>query len=112
MFPKHEPEVQAAKDIENAPKIAEHLAKLPEVCFGTLNSTGELIILKAGEKGYWPASGYALGGFPTWDELADFLNNRRGASKAQRAAMEAGSMFGFHVPLADVDQYDDDGKLR
>lgn len=74
---------------------------LPEVCFGTLPENGALILLKRGERGYWPAQGYALGPFETYDQLADFLNERQGISKPQRAAMEFGSAFGFHLPIAD-----------
>ena len=32
-----------------------------------------------------------------------------GVTKAQAAAMEAGSMFGWHVPGADPKNYDDNG---
>jgi hypothetical protein len=87
-------------------------ARLPETCYGTLNTTGDLILLKRGALGYWPTEGYTLGTLvPTWDALADILNARRGVTKAQRAAMEAGSMFGFHTPAADPAKYDSEGRL-
>ncbi len=86
--------------------------RLPETCYGTLPSDGSLILLKRGERGYWPTEGYTLGTVvTTWDELADILNARRGVTKAQRAAMEAGSAFGFHTPAADPAKYDSEGKL-
>jgi hypothetical protein len=83
---------------------------LPVSCYGTLPSDGSLILIKRGETGFWRAEGYTLGTMvPTWDALADILNNRRGVSKAQRAAMEAGSCFGWDVPAADPANYGPDG---
>ena len=85
-----------------------NIAKLPESCYHVLNTTGELIKIKSGEKGY-----YKLGqSLPkrdcddqsiTMDELADNWNNDIGVTKAQRSAMDWGSMFGWEVGLADAD---------
>lgn len=87
-------------------QLSKNLAALPKTCYGTLNTTGELILLKAGETGYWPTEGYATNDlFPTFDAVADLLNEQRGVTKAQRMAMEAGSIFGFHVPGAHPDAY-------
>ena len=88
-----------------------NFAALPSVCFGTHPTEGALILLKKGETGYWPAQGYSAGRM-TWDELADHLNGRLGVTRAQRAAMEAGSIFGFHIPAADPARYDDEGRFR
>lgn len=79
------------------PKFAEGL---PELCFSTLGSTGELIIIKRGETGYYPS---------TWNttdraenkRLADYNNAHLGVTPAQRRAMEIGSMAGWDVPGAD-----------
>ena len=79
------------------PKFAEGL---PELCFSTLGSTGDLIIIKRGETGYYPS---------TWNtpdraenkRLADYNNAQLGVTAAQRRAMEIGSMAGWDVPGAD-----------
>ena len=80
-----------------APKIAEGL---PELCFSTLASTGQLICVKRGENGYYP-SDWDTGDKERNVELADELNENLGVSPVQRQAMEVGSMCGWDVPGAD-----------
>ena len=85
-----------------SPKIAEGL---PELCFSTLQTTGQLICIKRGESGYYPSE---------WDtedkarnvELADELNEKLGVTPAQRQAMEIGSMAGWDVPGTDPKNYE------
>ena len=85
-----------------SPKIAEGL---PELCFSTLQTTGQLICIRRGESGYYPSE---------WDtedkernvELADELNEKLGVTPAQRQAMEIGSMAGWDVPGADPKNYE------
>ena len=84
-----------------APKLADGL---PEMCFSTLKTTGDLICIKRGESGYYPSD------WSTHDkernaELADELNEQLGVTMAQRQAMEAGSMFGWNIPGADPKNY-------
>ena len=84
-----------------APKLAEGL---PEMCFSTLKTTGDLICIKRGESGYYPSD------WSTHDkernaELADELNEQLGVTDEQRKAMEAGSMFGWDCPGADPAKY-------
>ena len=84
-----------------SPKLAEGL---PEMCFSTLKTTGELICIKRGESGYYPS---------TWSstnkeenvEKADQLNEELGVTPEQRQAMEIGSMAGWNVPGADPANY-------
>lgn len=85
-----------------APKIADGL---PELCFSTLPSTGQLICIKRGESGYYP-SDWDTGDKERNVELADELNARRGVTPAQRQAMEIGSMAGWDVPGADPSNYE------
>lgn len=84
-----------------APKFAEGL---PEQCFSTLATTGQLICIKRGESGYYP-SDWDTGDKERNVELADELNENLGVSPAQRQAMEVGSMCGWDVPGADPAKY-------
>lgn len=75
--------------------------RLPEMCASHLPDSGEPIVIKRGESGYWPLpDGMTVQG----------INTTFDATPAQIAAMEAGSMFGWDVPGANPDRYDDDGQ--
>ena len=81
---------------------------LPEKCFSALETTGEIITVTKGEKGYTPTGQYPQNGvFPK--EAAAALNEAAGVTKAQEAAMVAGSMFGWDTPAADPKNYDAKG---
>ena len=84
------------------PKLAEGL---PELCFSTLASTGELICIKRGESGYYP-SDWSTDDPAQNQELADYNNERLGVTQEQRLAMECGSMHGWGVPGADPGYYE------
>ena len=84
---------------------------LPEKCYSTLAETGEVIIIKKGEIGYYRTD------IPFADKeegkaIAKEYNRKLGVTKAQEEAMKAGSMFGWHVPAADPKNYDERGQLR
>lgn len=84
-------------------------SSLPEQCYGTLLDTGKIVIYKRGETGYYKTDIP----YTTKEEaraLVDEHNARGGVSKAQEAAMAAGSMFGFDVPAADPANYDENGQ--
>ena len=85
-----------------APKVAEGL---PELCFSTLASSGQLICIRRGESGYYPSQ-WDTGDKERNVELADELNERFGVTPAQRQAMEIGSMAGWDVPGADPANYE------
>lgn len=81
---------------------------LPGQCMSILPSTGEPIILKLGEQGYTPATLEVEG--KTSQEMVDLANGEIGVTKAQEAAMLAGSLFGWQTPAADPKNYDEQGQ--
>lgn len=82
---------------------------LPELCFSVHPSTGDLICIRRGERGYYP-SDWSTGIQAHNQELADYNNEHLGVTKAQRLAMECGSMIGWDNPGADPAQYEDRGQ--
>lgn len=84
-------------------------SSLPEQCYSVLPDTGELIIIKKGESGYYRTD-IDMGDKTENRVLADEYNTKLGVSKAQEQAMSAGSMFGWAVPVADPKNYDDNGQ--
>ena len=83
-------------------------SSLPEKCFAALEATGETIIIHRGAKGYTPTGQRPEG--VSGQEGADALNGQIGVTKAQAAAMLAGSMFGWACPGADPANYDEQGR--
>lgn len=83
---------------------------LPEVCYSILPSTGDVIIIKHGESGYYRCE-YSTEDKAFNREFANDRNANLGVSKAQVAAMLAGSMYGWDVPAADPKSYDENGTL-
>ena len=81
---------------------------LPEVCFSILPSTGDVIIIKHGESGYYRCE-YSTEDKAFNREFANDRNANLGVSKAQVEAMLAGSMYGWDVPAADPNSYDENG---
>ena len=80
---------------------------MPEKCFSFLESSGELIVIEKGKRGYSPT-----GIYPQDSDVragVDAANEVNGVTKAQSAAMKAGSMFGWDAPAADPANYDDQG---
>ena len=82
---------------------------LPESCFATLPGTGDLIILKRGETGYY-RSDWETGDKAKNQEIADMHNRKCGITPAQVEAMKVGSMFGFDVPGANPQVYYDEAR--
>lgn len=81
---------------------------LPEKCFSALESTGEIITITKGENGYTPTGQYPQECVSP-KEAAAALNDAAGITRAQEAAMVAGSMFGWDTPAADPKNYDAKG---
>jgi hypothetical protein len=93
----------------------DNLAKLPKRCFGRSGSV--VVSITAGEMGYrrithqeWPNMVATKKGI-TLEEFIDELNSYDGVTKAQRQAMEFGSMWGWGLKLADPDLYNENGVL-
>lgn len=61
-----------------------------------------------GERGYAPTGVFPQGTSPS--EGAAALNAVKGVTKAQEAAMVAGSIFGWGTPAADPKNYDNLGQ--
>lgn len=85
-----------------APRIAEGL---PDLCFSTLKTTGDLICIKRGESGYY-TSDWSTDDPAQNRELAAYNNARLGVTEEQRLAMECGSMHGWDCPGADPKSYE------
>ncbi len=88
-------------------QLSQNLAKLPETCYSVSLIDETTIVLKRGETGYYE-TGYGVQG----EDAVNSLNARMGVSRQQRAAMELGSMVGFHAPGANPDMYGEDGKFK
>ncbi len=84
--------------------------KLPDLCYSLMPSTSELIIIKQGESGYYHCD-YSTSDAQANRRLADELNGRMRINKAQEVAMLHGSMFGWQIPAANPDNYDENGEL-
>lgn len=84
-------------------------SSLPEQCYGVLAETGEIVIYKKGETGYYKTDIFTTGKEESL-EIAEEHNALAGISKAQAAAMQIGSMCGWHTPGADPAYYDENGQ--
>ena len=85
--------------------------KLPNDCFSVLPSTGELIFIVVGEKGYYP-SGKSTPDKGINRQIALASNSLLGVTRAQEEAMLAGSLFGWNTPAAKPWHYNMDGTPR
>lgn len=85
-------------------------SSLPVQCFSVLPSSGELILLTRGEKGYTSCPEFSAADTGENRRFAEDNNAKNGITKAQEAAMLAGSMFGWQTPAADTKNYDEQGQ--
>ena len=112
--------LEVGKDLSHICQFAEIMERngnaviplrssLPEQCYSVLPSSNEIIIVKKGETGYYRTD---IHGEDRTDSLriVDEQNQAGSVSKAQAAAMLAGSMFGWHTPAADPKSYDEQGQ--
>lgn len=83
-------------------------SSLPDKCYAALETEDNIILIEKGESGYVRTEIRPEAG-QTKQEAADSINETLGVTKAQAAAMVAGSMFGWEVPAADPKNYDGKG---
>ena len=76
--------------------------KLPPSCFHVLETSGELVLLKNGEQGYYPCT-WSTDNAEQNKRTAAYANARLGISEIEVQAMVNGSMFGWNTPAADPD---------
>jgi len=93
---------------DNGNTVLPLRSSLPEQCFSVLPSDGTIITVTRGVQGY-QKMGIVTSGKSN-REAADAANKAAGVTKAQEAAMLAGSMFSWAAPAADPKNYDADGK--
>ena len=79
---------------------------LPELCYSKEPISGKTIILQRGQEGYNNLeNGY--------EQLnPEEMNEKLGITKAQVSALLTGSMFGWHVPGANPESYDENGNFK
>ncbi len=85
-------------------------SSLPEQCYVYLPTTREIGIVKKGETDYSHSDLSPVYG-QDGKAFVEDLNRQGGVSKAQVAAMSAGSMFGWGCSAADPKSYDENGQL-
>lgn len=79
--------------------------ELPERCFSTIPSSGELILIEKDKKGYGKC-GFSTPSAEQNRMLAARYNARTGVTPQQEAAMVGGSMFGWSTPAAKTSSSD------
>ena len=73
---------------------------LPEKCYAVLPSGDEIITVRHGEAGYYHTDKYGHDRAHV-QAIVDEYNAQINVTKAQAAAMLAGSLFGWETPAAD-----------
>lgn len=82
----------------------KNLSKLPDTCYSTSDYSGEVILIKKGELGYY-LTPYSVQDRNKNREIADSLNVQQGVTRAQAEAMKAGSIFGWDIPAVDPEYW-------
>lgn len=104
------------KRIENEMQdISERTHKpplLPPFCYTLIPSSGDLIKVFRGQKGYQSTNFNVPGDARNNRQNADSINGEMGVTRAQEEAMLAGSLFGWHTKAADPRSYDENGQPK
>lgn len=86
-------------------------SSLPETAFVYLPTEHQIGLVRKGESGYYKTDFEPLTTREENEALVQELNEDGKVTKAQAAAMSAGSMFGWGCPAADPASYDAEGVL-
>lgn len=92
----------------------ENILSLPAKCFGILPVDKSVIIIMAGESGYYPTS-QPPAHWLADQSVEDFVNEinaEDGVTIQQRMALEHGSLFGWGCGAANPDNWDENGKHK
>ena len=92
----------------NGSTVTPLRSSLPDQCYGFLAATNEITILKKGEIGYYRTD-IPFNNKEEAQALVAEYNRKLGVTKAQEAAMIAGTLFGWTCPAADPQNYTEDG---
>ena len=87
------------------------LNNLPRESYHVMEVSNEIVKVVRGMQGYYPTFRIA----ETREQaqlLADQMNKDLGVTKAQAEAMFVGSLFGWNVPGANPDNYDENGNPK
>ena len=108
---------KATLNENTGPQEQANLKKLPEWCFGLHQTTQLMVRIDKGISGCSPVRDEDIpvkrddNPEESFNELIDRWNEKIGVTPGQRQAMTFGSMFGWHLPLADPDMYDEKGDI-
>ena len=95
---------------QNGNKVIPLRSSLPDRCYTVHAETGEMIIVKKGESGYYPSDLDSKDA--SFSRMIATENNQKlGVTKTQEECMAAGSLFGWDVPGADPANYDANGRF-
>jgi hypothetical protein len=81
---------------------------IPEVCYAFLEEESAVIGILRGQPGYRIPGNLpdqARESSSIGKAWVDRQNDKMGVTPAQREAMAAGSMFGWHLPIADPEKF-------
>lgn len=91
-------------EMKGCQKLIPLRSSLPELCFVHGENPNQVVLIQKGVDGYFLSKAIT-------PEKVTANNALMGISKAQEAAMVAGSMFGWDKPVADPRNYDEHGAL-
>ncbi len=91
------------------PKLEDN--KYPAYCYSTNQASGEMIIIHRGETGFYRCN-YSTPDRQRNREIVDELNSHVGISRGMEESMRGGSMFGWDKPIANPENYEEDGTMR
>jgi len=89
----------------------DNARKLPMLCYIAIKGIDSVCMLRRGDSGYFKTD-VKIDNRSLLEWTVSDMNRKLSVTRAQVAAMEAGSMFGWHTKAADVGNYDAEGRLN